>query len=328
MVDVVFVHGLNGDPHVTWTAKESKIFWPAQLLPRFVEEKARILTYGYDADTSSFLGGHTRSSLADHAEHLLTELVANRRIQKANERPLIFVAYSLGGLLVKKALVYSAWTSSTYGEHLRSVFVSTYGILFLGTPHTGSSVAQWGSRLERIVNAVLPRKLIDTQPQLVDALKKSNEDSQTAHRYFLPLLSSFHVYSFHEGMPTNIGGTLRYILNEESACLIVQDEASASPVVQDVESASINTNHSHICKFENDSAPGFNLVVEGIQQYASDAPSAIAERWKMEKEHMLMKRKLEHLDTEMTDPTYTSRGSSRPQTFQGSDTAREETNFQ
>lgn len=198
MVDIVFVHGLNGDSHSTWTAETSKIFWPMQLLPSIVEEeKVRILTYGYNADVSSFTDAQSKNSLSNHAEQFVVQLVANRRLRKANERPLIFVAHTLGGLLVKRALVYSAEISGMRSEHLRSIFVSTYVILFLGTQHTGSSIAEWGSHLERIRNAVFP----------------------------------------------------------------------------------------------DDSAPGFDLVAERIQRYTGDAPSTIAERWKMEKEDKLMKRK-------------------------------------
>lgn len=38
-VDVVFVHGLNGDPQKTWTSEKSKTFWPSQLLPPILEEE-------------------------------------------------------------------------------------------------------------------------------------------------------------------------------------------------------------------------------------------------------------------------------------------------
>lgn len=271
MVDIVFVHGLYGDPHETWTAEESKTFWPAQLLPSFVEEeKARILTYGYDAHMSSFIRSQSSKSLANHAKHLLAELVENRQMQKADERPLIFVAHSLGGLLVKQALIYSA---EEPGEHLRSIFVSTYGILFLGTPHKVFNVREWGLRLERIGSAVLPRKLIDRQPLIMDAFKENIKSIQDIDRCFLPLMNRFRIYIFREGRPTNVKGILQYIVDEESA----------SPMLQDFERASIDTVHSHMSKFENDSAPGFDLVVEGIQRYASDAPSDIAARWKVEK---------------------------------------------
>lgn len=188
------------------------------------------------------------------------------------ERPIIFVAHSLGGLVVKRALIYSSEIRGNYTEHLRSVFVSTYGILFLGTPHKGSDIAEWGSRLEWICGAVMPKKFIDSQPQLVDALKKDNETLQNIDRQFIQLTSRFHIYFFHESKPTNLKGTLRFIVDEESA----------SPNIQDVERAGIQADHSHMCKFETDGAPGFDLVAEGIQRYAGEAPATIVSRWTSE----------------------------------------------
>lgn len=80
-VDVVFVHGLNGDPHDTWTSESSKIFWPGQLLPPILEEeRARIVVYGYDADVTSFTDGASTDKIHNHAEHLVAALSANRRV--------------------------------------------------------------------------------------------------------------------------------------------------------------------------------------------------------------------------------------------------------
>lgn len=62
----------------------------------------------------------------------------------------------------------------------------------------------------------------------------------------------------------------------------IVDETSASPTVQDVERAVIQADHSHMCKFENENAPGFDLVVEGIQRYAEDAPAKIKRNWDAE----------------------------------------------
>ena len=236
--------------------------------------------YGYDADVTSFTDGVSTDKIHNHAEHLVAELVANRRIRKASERPIIFVAHSLGGLVVKRALIYSSEIRGIYTEHLRSIYVSTFGILFLGTPHKGSDVAEWGSRLEWICSVALPSKLLDSQPQLVDALKKDNETLQNIDRQFIQLMNRFHVYFFHEGKPTNLKGTLKYIV----------DEASASPTVQDVERASIQADHSHMCKFESDAAPGFDLVAEGIQRYAGEAPAVVSGRWEEEKKARLAQK--------------------------------------
>lgn len=78
---MVFVHGLNGDPFKTWTSESSKTFWPSDLLPSILEEeRTRILVYGYDADVTSFTDGVSRDKIHNHAEHLVAELAANRRV--------------------------------------------------------------------------------------------------------------------------------------------------------------------------------------------------------------------------------------------------------
>lgn len=69
------------------------------------------------------------------------------------------------------------------------------------------------------------------------------------------------------------------------------DEESASPTVQDVERAGIQADHSHMCKFENDNAPGFDLVAEGIQRYAEAAPTTVKTRWDTEREERLMQNR-------------------------------------
>lgn len=310
-VDVVFVHGLNGDPHNTWTSETSKVFWPAQILPPvLIDEKPRVLVYGYDADVTSFTDGASKDKIHNHAEQLIAALQSNRRIRKATERPIVWIAHSLGGLVVKRALIYSSEIRGVKTEHLRSVFVSTYGILFLGTPHHGSDIAQWGNRLEWICSVMLPKKIVDTQPQLVDALKTNNETLQVIDRQFIQIMSRFHIYFFHEGKPTNLKGTLRFIV----------DETSASPTVQDVERAVIQADHSHMCKFENDNAPGFDLVVEGIQRYAEQAPGTITQRWNAEKKERstIMQAEAAELYSKATPQTDSS------STFEGSSLGKEQ----
>ena len=247
------------------------------------EEKARILVYGYDADIASFTGTVSKDKIHNHADNLVAELYANRRKREATERPIIFIAHSLGGLLVKRALIYSSEIRGHYTQHLRSIFISTFGILFLGTPHRGFDYAKRDSSLRWICDTVLRTTVIDTMPPLINPFATNSETLQNIDRQFIQLANRFHVYFFHEGKPTNFKGVPRYIVDEESV----------SPIIQDVERACIQQDHSHMCKFENDSAPGFALVTEGIQRYASNAPGIVVRRWDFEKREQSMRNEAE-----------------------------------
>lgn len=281
-VDVILIHGLNGHPHDTWTTKNPEVFWPEQLLPHNLKkEQARVLVYGYDADVTSFMGGTSKDKIHNHAENLVAKLYANRSTEDATERPIIFVCHSLGGIVLKRALIYSRGLRNKNTEHLRSIYVSTYGILFLGTPHTGSDIAKWGSMLQSVCKIALPKTFFDTSPQLVEALKTENETLQNISRQFTDIMSRFHIYFFHEAKPTRAIGDF------------IVDEISAAPTMDGVERMGIEADHSNMCKFETKTSPGYTEVAEGIKRYASDAPDTITKRWPQERKTRLLERKAE-----------------------------------
>ncbi|KAF1963896.1 hypothetical protein BU23DRAFT_123474 [Bimuria novae-zelandiae CBS 107.79] len=77
VVDIVAVHGLNGHCEKTWTAFNG-VNWLRDLLPHDLP-RARILSWGYDANT------HSRSRVScqylfDHARTLLSDLCLERQI--------------------------------------------------------------------------------------------------------------------------------------------------------------------------------------------------------------------------------------------------------
>ncbi|KAL4868892.1 hypothetical protein BDV12DRAFT_91119 [Aspergillus spectabilis] len=271
VVDIVFVHGLNGHPHRTWTSSKTGIFWPVDLLPGVISQNrgVRILTYGYNANVTSFTDGASKDRILNHSETLAASLAANRTIKNCPERPIIFVCHSLGGLVVKRALIYSRSLTNEKVEHLRSIYVSTYGILFLGTPHNGSEVAKWGLLLQNICSAVLPKKFMETSPQLIKALKTNNETLQNINSLFTDMIPRFRIYFFHETLSTDFKGTRELIV----------DETSAAPYADGVERMGIEANHSHMCKFDDDNAPGYEAVAEALLRYSRDAPATIHERW-------------------------------------------------
>lgn len=80
-------------------SQQSECFWPRDLLAKDFP-KARIFTYGYDSSVSHFFEGAANvSNIRDHARDLLQRLSGERC--DCETRRLIFVAHSLGGLVVK-----------------------------------------------------------------------------------------------------------------------------------------------------------------------------------------------------------------------------------
>jgi hypothetical protein len=88
-------------------------------------------------------------------------------------------------------------------EDQRDIFISTFGIVFLGTPHNGSDPAKWAKILESMCHAVFSKTgLMDSSGNLIDTLKKDSETLQNINIDFMSHLDKFALYLFHEAKPT------------------------------------------------------------------------------------------------------------------------------
>ena len=145
--DIIFVHGLAGHAWGTWHPNgkhgECSKFWPAWLWEDLKEDgiDVAIWTYGYKAPRLNWNG--SAKSLIDQA-NLLLKILENNSIA---ERPLIFITHSMGGLLVKRTLLTAneraseTAVNSINKQFYRKLRNETKGIVFLSTPHGGSSLA-------------------------------------------------------------------------------------------------------------------------------------------------------------------------------------------
>ncbi|KAF3479854.1 WD40/YVTN repeat-like-containing domain [Arthroderma uncinatum] len=167
VVDIVFVHGLTGSSENTWTHPDSNLHWPRQLLKEDIPN-ARIFTFGYDADVASFWGGASQNRLTNHAENMIKDLVDERSDTKTDDRELLFVAHSLGGLVVERALQLSSCPKE---QHLGQIEKCTHGIVFLGTPHSGSDFAPFAKALAQTLRAC--GKRVNTN--ILETLKRDSE---------------------------------------------------------------------------------------------------------------------------------------------------------
>lgn len=124
-IDVVAIHGHGGHWQMSWTDRDSGVFWLRDLLPTIIPE-SRILSFGYNASNAS------NTSVEDIAVTLLSELFQLRRDTGTIDRALIFLASSFGGLLTKGALGIDP--NDTDSSELSKIISSTHGIMFFGVP--------------------------------------------------------------------------------------------------------------------------------------------------------------------------------------------------
>src|SRR5271170_4028519 len=130
---------------------------------------ARIMSWGYDANTHS-TKELSAMYLYDHAQKLVSDLSLHRQIDKTDTRPIIFVAHSLGGIVLKSALIHSDSTRSKHLYHHKSIKTSTYGIVFMGTPHQGGEGVAWGKRLVYVASI-----FAKTNDKLLNVLERDSE---------------------------------------------------------------------------------------------------------------------------------------------------------
>ncbi|VUC23348.1 unnamed protein product [Clonostachys rosea] len=225
--------------------EESCVFWPRDLLPSGCP-KARVLVFGYDSKVTKYTHGATnRNSVHSHSKDLLFALVRER----PPSRRLIFVAHSLGGIVVKEMLaISSTWPISEYQDVVRS----TSAVVFLGTPHRGSpELASFGEWARSLISAFR----IQTTSDILDALGMRNTDLERAQEAFSALWQEhdFRVKTFQEGFGLkgiNLGVLGNKVVPDSSS--LIGDYRECAETLQ--------ANHKNMCRFFGHDDPNYRKV--------------------------------------------------------------------
>ncbi|KAI1124664.1 Alpha/Beta hydrolase protein [Nemania abortiva] len=262
-LDIVAVHGLNGHREKTWTATNG-VHWLRDLLPRDIPD-IRVLTWSYDAATHS----PDRAScqcLYSQGLELVADLTRARTLTQSIERPIIFVAHCLGGLVVKSALIHS--DAARYGvlRDRRLVITSTYGVLYMGTPHRGSDGMSLGRLLANIASIFTP--VDDRIPQ---HLERDSEWLQQQLNQYNPVSNKFATRFAYERYETTV------LLGYKT--LVVPRAPAIIPSQEDVESIAIFADHISMTKFSENTDKGYVKISEALQIMAMNAKKAIQSHW-------------------------------------------------
>ncbi|KAK4216771.1 hypothetical protein QBC37DRAFT_480297 [Rhypophila decipiens] len=257
IVDILFVHGFDGHPFKTWAKDSPKglapCFWPADLLPRDCPD-AQILVYGYDRGISQFPTKDVdRSDIFSHANDRLfsmsrpgtdsgkytvyshgKDLLSSLSRSRDSNRPLIFVAHGLGGLIVKEMLTRSDASSES---GLRNILDSTVAVIFLGTPH----------RVPDSRNASI--RNIDLQPTNLTRIQAERLQETFSTIW---MKQGFRVKTFQEGLV--ILGLGNKVVTDYSSLLGNQLERAEI----------LNADYSDMCRFADANDPNYRKIASEI----------------------------------------------------------------
>ncbi|KAI9650183.1 hypothetical protein NHQ30_000196 [Ciborinia camelliae] len=266
LVDIVAVHGLNENSDEAWTELVTGTNWLRDLLPQNVHV-ARVLTYGYDAVPSTFLADEPISKIERFAKSLVSELYAERELSGTRKRAIIFVCHGFGGLIVKKSLAFSSTRTAAKVEHLWDQFISTFAIIFFGTPHDHTIKSHWLA-LEKASNSTSHIRV----PGL-DRQKNAAGDNvisfESITSEFAPILKQFRLFFFWEESRTILGNFKGYLVEPSSAVLNIDN----------TEKAGIHDTHINMTKYTSCTSSGYRTVIEAISRYCNEAPPIISRRW-------------------------------------------------
>jgi pimeloyl-ACP methyl ester carboxylesterase len=259
--DVVFVHGLGGGSHSSWTCSDTasgdvaQRFWPSWIGADFT--KAGVWTLGYRADVSAWTS--ESMPLADRGTAIL-ETLANEGI---GERPVIFITHSMGGILAKQILRHA----TSFGvKRWESIARRTRGIAFIATPHAGADLAGF---------AELARLVLRTNEQ-VGELRAHHPRLRELHAWFLKFQGDQKVVcrtfcETRELRPAVLGLML-------PKGFLVVDQTSAEPHVPGEVAIPLDEDHVSICKPPDRNAPLYKslrrFITEVLAESAAEAAAA------------------------------------------------------
>ncbi|KAH0559359.1 hypothetical protein GP486_004127 [Trichoglossum hirsutum] len=213
--DIIAVHGINGDAFNTWTHGDRGALWLRDFLPSQIPG-ARVFTFGYNSNVAFT---RAKGSLDSHARELLEQLNAVRFGEvRAIETSTSDIRCAFDGWHCSKAgKAYSILGSNPHAEVLQAMVIArldavdygnilecTKGILFLSTPHRGSSTTRWPVLLSNVLNVALTTPKLPAsyagsfRNDLLNSLLKDSDELQAISENFRNQIHSVKIVSFVE----------------------------------------------------------------------------------------------------------------------------------
>ncbi|KAK7425600.1 hypothetical protein QQZ08_007923 [Neonectria magnoliae] len=184
--DIIAITGMDGHAYGSWMSRNGTgAMWLRDFLSRDLPD-CRTMIYGYHSKLLAL----NMSQLKEYGRLFLTEVEKIRHTAELQRRPLIFICHSYGGIVLSHCLVRACLSDN---ESRKSLYKSTYGMVFFGTPHRGSPKDDVLKMVEQ------------AYPNRVPALLQTGPDSGELRlqlQYFSDIIGDRQIGSFYETEPT------------------------------------------------------------------------------------------------------------------------------
>ncbi|KAI1506278.1 hypothetical protein F5X99DRAFT_415518 [Biscogniauxia marginata] len=217
-IDIIAIHGLDTNSLDTWVWKENPkdprelgVNWLADkhMLPSVVG-RARIFTCDWQA--ALFGTPELIQNTFEELARLLLDGIKRRPLATGDhgrkDRPILFIASCLGGIILTKALV-----MANDDEYL-PIKTATRGIIFLATPFRGTAfqdVAKWAEPGLEAWASIRGHRVT----KLLDLVKRSDRELIELVRSFTRLLrkEKYKVFTFYEKGYTDLCRKIPYMFS-------------------------------------------------------------------------------------------------------------------
>ncbi|KAK3989083.1 ankyrin repeat-containing domain protein [Cladorrhinum sp. PSN332] len=259
--DIVVIHGLNGSPRDTFLDKATGFYWPTDLASTF--PNARIMVFGYMAGITSSTSNNL--GVYQHAESLLVHLKNDRVGSAISQRPVVFIGHSLGGVVIKQALVLDSQSGPR-----ATILSSTKLVVFLGTPHRGSHVLDKTST--KVATTLASFARMELPKNVKPMLQTRSNDSFAINLDFMRVKGNIAVVNFYEQVD-------RPLLQD-----LVVDKDSAVFDSENSENIPMSRDHEHLVRFDGPDNDSYHLLCATLRRKLAGIFDGITKR--KEDEHM------------------------------------------
>ncbi|KAH7016248.1 ankyrin repeat-containing protein, partial [Microdochium trichocladiopsis] len=270
--DIIAVPGLGSHALGSWKSPNSDDVWLRDFLPKDVSN-IRVLIYGYD---TKLPGSLSKQSIRDLGRTLLEQINAFRGNDGTARRPIIFIGHSLGGLLIKEALIRARRPSNDVNSDLSK---ACYGLLFFGVPNLGLRNDQLRTLVQGQPNQALIDDLLvdnDSEPStflktLAEQFSESCKGSYRVVTFFERALSPTLKLDDRDG---------RWRKTGDPSLLVTEKSATGTGLVAvaDEDNIPFNTDHSGLVKYSR-GQPDYTVVRERLKILVNEAKLEVTKRF-------------------------------------------------